>query len=290
MSPSSEHAKQNTTELPVPTEYEERVVAFLDILGWRRLVDQSTTQKSLVAKMGSALSHLKHIGELPRPVEILLRKGAEAKGKQFGLHEGRLQFAQFSDSIVISGELDLLFALTIEVGRIIQSLFFVDGFLVRGAITKGLIFHRGPVAFGPALTHAYDLGNKRGMPPRVILDPEMTPKQEDSSSPFADLVSHWFREAPDGPWFLDFLNLLMVFPGMDVHGEHHQSMLADFIIPPLTRSRELIVEGLKDAADRDVLSKYVWLAGYFNQVIREHPAADMAPIETPFPIAVDTSP
>ncbi|HEY2389583.1 MAG TPA: hypothetical protein VGK22_00295 [Candidatus Angelobacter sp.] len=163
--------QSQSTTFQAPTAYEERFVAFLDILGWRRLIEESEKDSTAIARMGGALGFLKMLFEIPAWLETQARKMLEAKGETYSPHPDALEFSQFSDSIVISspvttgGAISILF----ELDRILTSLFYQSHFLIRGAVTRGPMYHKNPVAFGPALTKAYDLQFK-AVYPRVIID------------------------------------------------------------------------------------------------------------------------
>jgi hypothetical protein len=266
--------KGQTITYTAPESYEERTVAFLDILGWRELIGKSQTNPEFIQKMGAALTYLKVAHELPRSIEGWLRSRTEAEGKIFDPHEGRLQFAQFSDCILLSGERDLSFMTLFQVWSVIRSLFYNLGFLVRGAVTYGPAYHRGSVAFGPALTAAYDLERKSAIYPRVILDPAITQGFPDhltpDSSPFASML----RRDRDGLWFFDYLRPLL---SMDVGPELEQQWLDEFIRPNLLYSKQLIEEGASgNVDDSRKKDKYSWLAGYFNAVNVEYPSAKVS--------------
>src|SRR5690349_2048124 len=100
-----EKGTQFTYQTPVPAEYEMRVVAFLDIMGWRDLVERSSSDAALRARVGGVLAYLKAMHELPPSIQEFRRKKAEEAGRVFNPDEGQLQFAQFSDSIIISGDM-----------------------------------------------------------------------------------------------------------------------------------------------------------------------------------------
>ena len=46
--------------------------------------------------------------------------------------------------------------------------FLQEGILIRGAITRGELFHYGDTIFGPALVEAYELESKIAIYPRII--------------------------------------------------------------------------------------------------------------------------
>jgi hypothetical protein len=272
---------QFTNTVPVPTAYEDRAVAFLDILGWRDLIDRSMGDTGVLSGMGSALTYLKLISELPRPVEDWLRSKSEAAGQPFDPADGRLQFAQFSDSIIISGTASMFLPLIFQVWGINRTLFFHNGLLLRGAITTGLMYHKGSVAFGPALTAAYDLEHKSATYPRVILDPKLTSPTTTSvtQQTVAPPFSTWFRQSSDGLWFFDYLNPLLFIPPNFNEEPIHSQMLKEQVVPGLNHARRLICDALvKYSECTKIWEKYRWMADYFNMVNSEYATAEVDPI------------
>ena len=84
------------------------------------------------------------------------------------------QVSQFSDSIVVSyrlSERGAVFGMLYDI-YLLQIQLVQLGFLVRGAITVGKLFHDNQVVFGPALVEAAEL-EKLAMYPRVILGQEV---------------------------------------------------------------------------------------------------------------------
>jgi hypothetical protein len=136
-------------------EYEERIVAFCDVLGWR----------NQIAKAGS---DPKKIGVLRRQILLVGRIISNVKP------EVDLRFTSFSDNIVLSGPakeapLDTLIAMLVLLSDY-QQTSAVLGFLTRGGITIGEIYHDQQTVFGPALNRAYELESTVADYPRIVLD------------------------------------------------------------------------------------------------------------------------
>lgn len=136
---------------PAAIDYEMRAVAFVYVLGWKTAVEASVFDPSLREKMRNAFSSL---GSL---TEKCVREEAPDL-------PSRDEFAQFSDSIIIS--IPYFNYKAIDVARLIrlisgfQSSMILSGFPLRGGITVGPMYHRGATAH--ALSSASDVS------PRVI--------------------------------------------------------------------------------------------------------------------------
>ena len=141
--------------------YEDRVVCFLDILGFADHI------RDTIRKDGSDHEdHIKNIADAFEIVRYLLDidKPEEREGKEV---------TQFSDSIVISFPIDeesgvfnaLLEILWVQINLVLR------GMLCRGAVTKGKLIHTEKMLYGPAFINAYRLESNAALYPRVILFP-----------------------------------------------------------------------------------------------------------------------
>lgn len=133
--------------------YEERLVLFLDILGFREIIADTRSNPEILKRILGAIDE---IGEFRQP----------------NVHESK-RVSQFSDSIVVSfaiSEESAVFWLVNDLALTIINL--VDaGFLVRGGVTVGDLIHTGHYLVGPALVRAYEMESRLAVNPRVIFDP-----------------------------------------------------------------------------------------------------------------------
>jgi hypothetical protein len=272
-----EEPRSTTTTLSLPTKYEDRLVAFLDILAWREKVKESERDETLIPKLGGILFATKLIADMRTDqTRRMLKTATDPKDVEPSIY-GDVQFAQFSDSIIISTSANNsgIFQLLFEILNLNRSLFYSNEFLLRGGITFGPMFHQGPIAFGPALTDAYDLERKDAIHPRIILDRSLEQAFLGSqktigmdSSPGPSFK--WVRRSPDGYCFLDFLQPLIAMSGEKLHPE----IIKGIVAPNFGTARKIITDGLR--AHRyvtNIWDKYRWLAEYFNSVISEYPEA-----------------
>jgi hypothetical protein len=272
-----------TTTIPLPTQYENRLVAFIDILAWRDKIKKSEKDETLIPKLCMALLKSKFSSE--RSARLGKSSTKDTRDPERSAH-GDVQFAQFSDSLVIStsanniGVVQLLF----EILEINRFLFFHNELLIRGGIAFGPMFHQGSIAFGPALTAAYDLEREHAVYPRIILDRSLEQtffglqKTVDLDSKPGPTFK-WIRRSSDGFYFLDFLQPLTAMSGQQFHPE----IIRGIVVPEFATARKLIIEGLQTHRYvTRIWDKYRWLAEYFNGVIGEYPEAAIEPISMDF--------
>jgi hypothetical protein len=146
-------------------DYCERFTAFLDILGFTELICRTATVPPEVS-----IDMIITAIDVPRPAE----EGQMLIGNVGDISKSDHKIAQFSDSIIISTEDTAagLLHLVNHVERIAFN-FLKLGFLCRGGISKGLLYHEKNNAFGPAMVEAYHLESKKAQYPRIILSREV---------------------------------------------------------------------------------------------------------------------
>lgn len=169
------------------TVYENRVVAFVDLLGFRELVALSALHPEAAEHIHTFLINLQQqrvMDDLYGGIPTLGLDGTKELKPARDLPDAENQFlelkkhwpieiTQFSDSLVLSCKADdgatcvmlLEFLAKLTLGA------FQLGFLLRGGVTMGLLTHKeaGPL-FGPAFIEAYALESKRAEWPRIIVE------------------------------------------------------------------------------------------------------------------------
>lgn len=214
-------------------EYETRVVIFIDILGWREIVNRSAEESDSFLKVINVAYNFKAVTE-----------GLNTNGDD----PFDTRITHFSDSLVISlPETDarperLEFFL---LGLISATAHL--GLFIRGGITIGKIYHKEGMVFGPALNSAYELESKHAKYPRILLDEKIYKEWSEGQ-----LHSAW-RTFRDDYYFYDFIRQLQEFP----YNEKH--------LNPIKNAIERSIE--KHRSNRKVLVKYCWLVKYFNEVM-----------------------
>jgi len=161
--------------------YENRYCAFVDILGFRELV----------ARLSASAENV-------RTLRSLLQKVHEPR--EFSPQQIRAQ--SISDAVALStdatmdGISALLGTLTILAVDLLA-----EGYLVRGAVVKGPLFHDERMVFGKALVDAYHLETEVAKFPRIVVVREV---REDILKGKPDLMAK-LKQAPDGPMYIDVL-------------------------------------------------------------------------------------
>ena len=264
--------------------YEKRIVAFLDILGFSTMIEDSKVDTPLRSK-------------IKRATEII-RESADTE------ETGRA-VSTFSDSAVISYPLNKyssLFYLLIDIIHL-QLKLGALGIMFRGGIAIGDCFHDGNIIFGPAMNEAYRLESKVAKWPRVVISEETLKKGLNATiepNPYGidydlDEIKSLLKEddyqnnIPElnderdisTLFFVDFLSQPQEL--ID-NGDEYLEWLRDFrvaIVEGLNRyssaNEDALDEGLSKAGKDRVFKKYRWLLEYWNSVVEDENAAFPVP-------------
>ena len=194
-SPLAENRAANSMQ-----DYRQSYLAYVDILGWKNIVDQIGSDfdrfDAIIGAFNALQSH-EVFDEFARDV---------AKNVPFNLPPPHHFVA--SDTIILSTSDDArsLFALVLSCGRLCADL-LGRGFLTRGAIVRGKLYHKGRVIFGEALTNAYLIEKRSARYPRVVISQDAYSRlftKGPLKGPWADTTySNIFRRDQDGFWRLN---------------------------------------------------------------------------------------
>ena len=111
--------------------YEDRLLAYLDVLGFSKLIDESVNDGSKAAKILGLLTTLNKMCA------------------QF--ESDNMSITLFSDTICISYHKPPNFvSFCCGLSSVVTSL-LGQGYAVRGAVVRGKLYHKGNVIFGPCL-------------------------------------------------------------------------------------------------------------------------------------------
>ena len=232
-------------------DYEDRLVAFIDVLGFSELVQASETD----AAARSRIAGLVTADKLFVRFDDTFLLGIDGRG------------AFFSDTFILSMAPDRVIYLVRSIGQLYRYL-LPRGFLCRGAIVAGSLYHRERVIVGPALVKAHQLERSAAIYPRIILDDTAMERwrfdfrdEPESRPPYPHLEALVKRDR-DGLWFLDIFNPLWsseFVPWTDVVSQ--VELIPDEDVDFLEGARRMIEGGLANyKGNKKIFAKYAWLA------------------------------
>ncbi|WP_248928667.1 hypothetical protein [Paenibacillus hamazuiensis] len=134
-------------------KYEERIIAFIDILGFKNLVNDESKCEDI-----GAILKLPYLIRQDNMAKMLKIKG--------------VMMTSISDSLVFSIRLKERGAMN-KITKLLtvftQSLLSQHGLLLRGGIAVGKIYHDNDIVYGPGLVKAYELESKIAVYPRIVM-------------------------------------------------------------------------------------------------------------------------
>jgi hypothetical protein len=136
----------------------------------------------------------------------------------------------------------------------------MNGFFVRGALTRGPICLTDEIIFGSALVECYQLESKASIVPRVVLAEPMHQEimklfRSESGRMPSDVREAICRDV-DGWWFVNYLQAAQGSRGVEWE--------------LIERHKASILESLSQATRHDVLPKFGWACRYHNVFCHWH--------------------
>ena len=242
--------------------YEQRVVAFIDILGFKSLLNDTigkdgNDNSDKIDEIISAYDSIREIWSVEQTAKYSDKKISATK-----------KISIFSDCLVVSFLIEQpsgVFSTLLEIKLLIMTL-ISKNILCRGAISMGKFIHTDHYLFGPALVEAYTLESKAALYPRVILDHSIIDIGTKNRNKNHDLteeqkyVQSLLEKDSDGMFYIDYFYKAQTelddpeysFPG-------YIENLANIIRKGLMSSSH--------HSKADIRVKYSWMRERFNNMV-----------------------
>ncbi|WP_338965056.1 hypothetical protein [Fusobacterium nucleatum] len=232
------------------TVYKDRYIVFIDILGFKDIVNKSNNDNK---KAEEILENLKCIERIKKENDEI-----------FNLTSINRRVTIFSDSIIISypslnDEGGCFLSLVLDI--IYISIELLDkGIYIRGGMTYGKLYHEDNICFGPAMVEAYNLEQKATYP-RIIIDKNTIQKALDS--PGLDRHQIDFKDIEklikieDNICYIDFLS--------NAPDEIEEKEKVNNFFSNIKKNITSHLNN-KDYSE-EVLKKYKWFVNYYNNSI-----------------------
>jgi hypothetical protein len=243
-------------------KYLDRYVAFVDVLGFSRLIEESNAE-SPIGRAGAALAMIQS-----------WLMGSDIAREYGSSHGPRWRGYWASDALLMTAEgtSSGFRELVDQLLRLSGQLLYSHGLLLRGAITRGNVYESslrqslGALIFGPAIVRAVRLEKGSAIYPRIIFDPKMIDNH--LAMHLGELRSR-ARVAcdVDGLWYIDYVGAA---PRWYVGGERLSE--AENRRRWLHRIRAIACRRLQYHRDDTTLApKYGWLARKHDDVVARYP-------------------
>jgi len=255
------------------SEYEERYVAFIDILGFKELIAASQQKNALVGP--SLIFNALDIRHASLQDAFLGRVGI----KDFPSSDLDFMVQSFSDCVVAScRKTPLGLGLLIFFCWQISSDWLSKSFLSRGGIACGKLLHKpnkggATILFGPAFIQAYKLESEVADYPRIIFSKDVREAVTaienthfPANSHCKDVIQALVTRFPDGPTGVDIFAHLRD-AGFDRSTQSYQYDASQY--------RQALASHLSNASDMPhFYRKVLWQVDRFNTAILRTTYAD----------------
>ena len=232
--------------------FENRYVAFVDILGFRDLIRRMPREPELFDIARSTLDQIDHQVRSFRDYRRQKRTGARSV-----LSRPDLQMSAFSDCYVGTAAWRVVAAV-----QALGATLLTQSIASRGAVVFGEAYHRGRVLFGPAIVKAYELERDVAKYPRVLVEAAV------KNTVWNYHLGRWrgrlLQQDIDGCWFINVLTPSLsnwqALPGNRSLQNRRRFLRA---------IRGALKEQLSMQRDERQLSKWMWLAHWFNEEVED---------------------
>jgi hypothetical protein len=215
-------------------KYEQRIIAFIDILGFKELVNKSKNDETILQIIYESLDRM-HV------IKMAVDSDKDELTKP--------KVSIFSDNIVISslaGSKESILGVFWNC-MYLQISLLVRGVYLRGGISSGELYHDNNFVVGPALIKAYELESKYAIYPRIVLDDCI-----DYNNNF--LMSTDF----DGIRYLDILGNIGFW----------EKAFKERGIDIVRSLEKIVLQDLNKTSNIGIKAKYTWLLNYIQKTNR----------------------
>lgn len=251
-------------------KYEKRLLAFIDILGFKEIVIQSEKETYKIELLYEVLNYLK-TWEISKSWDLKfveIEEDAQKKGVSNFDIRGKTNTTCFSDSIVVSVKVqddinEMASTLIVNLAYI-GSVLLEKGILFRGGITVGnIIHHENGTVFGQALIDAWQLESQSAKFPRIILSNKLLSElnypieAKRNRYPYHQYIDR-FDDGCVGFHQMIYYQVI----------ESWIEMTPEKLRVSLEKIRKVIVNGLDGTFENpNIFEKYNWLKNQYNRLI-----------------------
>ena len=253
------------------SRFELRHVLYCDILGFSKYSKSEFFEADRCFRLFRQLDGL--IDDASKPVDADELDEISGRKPDYIVNP---EVIYCSDSIVISTPATNSDAMWLfEAAARIQNWICAHGFLLRGSITTGNLYHSGNTIFGPAIVNAV-AKDKSGGAPVVVIEKNSLDyfclASSDEDREIVKIRKHQLVAEDDNDTpYVDPFWLTKIHCNQAVI--HHSTRMN------IDCWRHLIESGLKNK-NTNILGKYTWMANRFNKVICNK-ASNIKPIILP---------
>jgi hypothetical protein len=229
--------------------YEQTLVVYLDILGFKQLIAESATNPEKAAEIVHILAVMKKQASLGATKE----NSKQIDVKTFSDLVVRASRLPEGDSIAMQITMEVLILAAIQC-----ELLLTNNVLVRGGVCLDDLYVNEDVVFGPALVQAYHHAEQMAVFPRIVVDSRIIDvEKQDATIP---ILNTFVIRGDDGAYFIDYLFAAY---------SNWQILIFDDKWDTLRIHKERVEEKLRELPLKGERAKHkaLWLALYHNSVL-----------------------
>lgn len=230
-------------------KYEKKLVAFVDILGFREKTN--LTDSDAKKPVHTMLANIKKYIKMHETTSIINIPDSH--------------YYVFSDSSMFSAKKEDFDKLIYVIAQL-QFFAATNGFFLRGGLTYDYIYDQKEYFYGRGMNRAYKMESEEAKFPRIIIDDKTEIQEYIRNNDFV-VEDYGDISDEDGKYYIDFLRKIpensvkIKFPVQ--YDSYDYKNIRNYISKELEDSKELQDNIVKD----NVKKKYEWLAEYFNAFI-----------------------
>jgi hypothetical protein len=253
MTATPARAMTDKTMVPPLPDYPERIVTFIDLLGFSRDVQRIEERPELLLSIDAVLSAI-----------VQCKRDLDARRERGELnYDARL--TQISDALVISYRIENgAFGKAISHAAFLGNVCVRRGYLPRGIITIGKLVHDADRLYGGGLIDAYNAERQHVVDPRIAIDARV---MEEVRKEFAQAgqigrAASFTRNRGSG----DFVHML----GPDWPFLKTMAAKGDDGVPDMfDELRQMLPVRYRNAENDAQRRKIEWMSAYVNETIAE---------------------
>lgn len=228
----------------VKNEYDDRLIAYIDILGFKSLVYKIESEDDF-HKVRDLLLALKSV------------ENNESTDVDILPFYKNLTITAVSDSVIFTTPYhnpDDVVALFFKLHRLQYELLAGPEILIRGYLTKGPVYHKQNVIFGKGYIEAYKKEQEIRHAPRIVIDPVLVGDFDEKVKTLSDEMDHCiYKDTCDKAYFIDYLKPLGIKRGIP----------KEQYIKERCKIKKFIERNLSYYKNNDkIIQKYNWLNDY----------------------------
>jgi hypothetical protein len=237
-------------------KYDISIITYIDILGFRNIVNQRNKPKDIYSILKSFRYFSKPDTELARDYEQSF----------YNFSDCAVRVTKILSEVNKARPVGLLFYELIDVLHL-QFELVNQGIFLRGGITIGEIYIKNNFIFGPGLISAYKLENERALYPRIIVPKNIVHIVKDVPA-----LKAYHHDIEDE---LEYIKALLKYDSagfyfIDYIKASDSEIEPDDYLTFLINHKKNIKKNLSlYKKDERVLAKYKWLKKYHNSSIRK---------------------